>query len=263
MSRVAALLRRGWWWVLDYAYVTRWQLQGLARRGDATAYLQPVETSGVRAPRPPVVLLPGVYERWEFMRPVADLLREQGHPVHVVTGLRWNTAAVPAGAAVVAAYLREQDLRDVLVVAHSKGGLIGKYVMLHEDPDGRVVRMIAVATPFAGSVYARLFLLPSIRAFSPRNRTLRALGEQLEVNRRITSVWGAFDPHIPGGSRLEGATNVPLRTSGHFRIIGQQELLDAVARAAGDPVADETPDRAPDERPEQAADHGHGGQATS
>src|SRR5690606_5039800 len=125
-----------------------------------------------------------------------------------------------------------QDLRDVLLVAHSKGGLIGKYAMLHEDPDGRIERMIAIATPFAGSVYARLFLVRAIRAFSPRDPTLRMLGEQLEVNRRITSVWGAFDPHIPGGSRLDGATNVPLRTSGHFRIIGQMELLDAVERAA-------------------------------
>ena len=86
---------------------------------------------------------------------------------------------------------------------------------------------------FAASV---CLLIPAVRALSPRDRTLRSLGEQLEVNSRITSIWGAFDPHIPGGSRLEGATNVRLRTSGHFRVLGQAELLDAVARAAARPV---------------------------
>ncbi|MFK5635597.1 MULTISPECIES: esterase/lipase family protein [unclassified Ornithinimicrobium] len=219
------LPRRGLLWLLDYTYVAWWQAHGLLFRSDETAYLDP-DAGGQ-----PVVLLPGIYERWQFMRPVADLLHDRGHPVHVVARLRWNTSPVDASAQLVADYLEEHDLRGVLLVAHSKGGLIGKSVMLHEEAGRRVDRMVAIATPFSGSVYARLFLLPAVRALSPRDRTLRSLAEQLEVNSRITSIWGAFDPHIPGGSHLEGATNVRLRTSGHFRILGRPELLDAVARA--------------------------------
>lgn len=235
MRRWARPAVNGWLWLLDYAYVGYWQVHGFLFRVDPGAYLDPAATGR------PVLLLPGIYERWQFMRPVADLLRERGHPVHVVDRLSWNTATVTASADLVAAYLEEHDLRDVLVVAHSKGGLIGKYTMLHTDPEGRIARMIAIATPFAGSLYARFFLLPSIRAFSPRDRTLKMLAEQLEVNSHITSIWGAFDPHIPGGSRLEGATNVALRSSGHFRIIRQRELLEAVERAA----RDEPPPAAP------------------
>lgn len=226
MRPLAGLARNARSWLLDYAYVGYWQVRGLLFRVDPSSYLDPYATAA------PVLLLPGVYEQWQFMRPVADLLHGLGHPVHVVSGLRWNTAPLAESAAVVAAYLEEKDLRGVLVVAHSKGGLIGKYAMLHEDPRGRIARMITVATPFAGSVYARFFLVRAVRSLAPGDRTLRSLAKQLEVNARITSIWGAFDPHIPGGSRLEGATNVPLRTSGHFRIIGQQELLDAVERAA-------------------------------
>jgi alpha-beta hydrolase superfamily lysophospholipase len=228
--RATSLLRTAWLWLLDYAYVGRWQVQGLFSPADETVYLAP------GAAGQPVVLLPGVYERWQFMRPVADLLQGLGHPVHVVARLRWNAAPLAASARLVADHLEQHDLRDVLVVAHSKGGLIGKSLMLDERAGPRIDRMIAIATPFSGSVYAQLFLLPAVRALSPRDRTLRSLGEQLEVNSRITSIWGAFDPHIPGGSRLEGATNVRLRTSGHFRVLGQAELLDAVARAAARPV---------------------------
>lgn len=230
MSRLSQILRNGRLWLLDYAYGSYWQLHGLLRPSDATAYLR-VAGQG----RSAVVLLPGIYERWQFMRPVADMLHDRGHPVHVVDRLRWNTAPVAASAGHVGAYLQEHNLRDVAVIAHSKGGLIGKYAMLHEDPERRIRQMVAIATPFAGSPYARFFLLRSVRAFSPADQTLRALAEQLEVNSRITSIWGAFDPHIPGGSRLEGAINVVLRTSGHFRILGQPELLEAVDRAVGAP----------------------------
>lgn len=230
----ARLAGRAWAWVLDYAYVVYWQAHGLVVREDPATY-QDLPEAHRHPPRRPVLLLPGVYERWQFMRPVADLLHALGHPVHVVTRLRWNTAPVVASAELVAAYLEEHYLREVIVVAHSKGGLIGKYTMTHLDPEERIDRMVAVATPFGGSVYARLFLLPAVRAFSPSNRTLRLLGEELRVNHRITSIWGEFDPHIPGGSSLEGATNVELPVSGHFRILGQQELLDAVSGAVEAP----------------------------
>ena len=219
------LLARARLWLLDYLYAGFWQAHGILR-ADPDRELDPAATGQ------PVLLLPGVYERWQFMRPLADALAERGHPIHVVPDLGWNTRTIAVSADAVGDFLEERDLRDVVIVAHSKGGLIGKHAMLHQDPQGRIDRMIAVATPFVGSVYARLFLLRSVRAFSPRDRTLRRLAEQLEVNARITSIWGAFDPHIPGGSRLDGATNIVLRTSGHFRILRQPELVAAVVHAA-------------------------------
>jgi triacylglycerol lipase len=222
---VRRLLGNAWFWLLDYLYVAYWQVQGFLFRVDPGTYRNEGATGR------PVLLLPGIYETWQFMRPVADLLRDRGHPVYVVTSLGWNTASIKASADRVAAYLAEQDLRDVLIVAHSKGGLIGKYTMLRCDPEARIARMVAISTPFSGSVYARYVLMRSIRDFSPADTTLRMLREHLGVNARITSIWGTFDPHIPGGSRLDGATNILLKASGHFRIFGTQELLDTVERA--------------------------------
>ena len=71
----------------------------------------------------------------------------------------------------------------MVLVAHSKGGLIGKLAMLREDPDGRIDSMIAVNTPFAGSSYARWFLVPSVRAFIPTDATIVALAAERERER--------------------------------------------------------------------------------
>ncbi|NKX53496.1 alpha/beta hydrolase [Arthrobacter sp. E918] len=225
------LAARGWWWTLDYAYAAYWQLRGLLFPADPAPYLQ--------APRRdrPVLLIPGVYENWQFMHRIAELLHGAGHPVHVVSLLGYNRGEVPRMAALVSAYLEEADLRDVTIVAHSKGGLVGKRAMILPASAGRIRHMVAVNSPFAGSVYARLFLLPSIRAFSPRNGELRALAADLSVNHRITSVYSTFDPHIPGGSYLPGARNIQLDSAGHFRTLEDPALPGILLQALAEPDA--------------------------
>ncbi len=193
------------------------------RAGDPAAYL-----GGAKQP---VVVLPGVYEHWEFMRPIAERLHENGHPVHIVAALGRNVAPIPDAAASVYRYLVENDLRDVILVGHSKGGLIGKHIMLVDDTDGRVERMVAVASPFAGSRYARYIPARPLQQFVPTAETLRMLAADASVNARITSIYPRFDGHIPDGSALEGATNIEVSARGHFRVLVEKQSIDAIIRA--------------------------------
>jgi triacylglycerol lipase len=213
------VLRQTWWRVRDYAAVLGWQAAGILSR---------VDPHDLRTPErpvvPPVVLLPGVYESWHFLLPLATALHTRGVRVHVLPELGRNRRPIPAGAALLGRYVASQDLHDVVLVAHSKGGLIGKLAMLREDPDGRIVSMIAVNTPFAGSAYARWFVAPAVRAFIPSDPTIVALAAERAVNSRITSVHSRWDPHIPGGSELEGAQDVVLDTPGHFRPLADPRL---------------------------------------
>lgn len=219
------VLRRAWWWALDYAYAGYWQLRAsLARTG--AAHLG-------EGTRRPVIVIPGIYETWQFMRPMVDALHEAGHPVHVVTMLQNNRIPVDRAATLVAEYLQREDLTEVAIVAHSKGGLIGKYLMMQADAGARVHSMVAVCTPFAGSRYARYMLLPSLRAFSPTHPITGRLAREVAVNARITSIFGEFDPHIPEGSELEGGTNIRLPVGGHFRILSDGDCIKAVLFAVG------------------------------
>ena len=215
---------RLWGWVLDYAFVTYWMLHALSARSRPDELLRPD-----LAPGSPVLLIPGVFESWRFMQPVAGHLFRSGHPVHVLDKLGYNTGAIPQMAQVVTDYLADRDLRDVTVIAHSKGGLIGKYACADPATLSRVRHLITVNTPFSGSRYAYLFLLPSVRMFTPTSSMIRQLEASSAINGRISSLYSVFDPHIPETGHLRGAENILLGTIGHFRPLGDPATLNIIS----------------------------------
>jgi len=219
------LLQRLWGWLLDYCYLVYWMVRGLLSRSSPDQFLRPAKPSPT-----PILLIPGVYENWRFMRPIAAHLYRAGHPVHVVKKLGFNSGAIPAMAVIVSEYLKSLDVRDVVLIAHSKGGLICKHALGDPDTFPRVKHVIAINTPFSGSRYANLFLLPSVRMFMPKGAVIRQLALNLAINRQISSLYSVFDPHIPETSHLEGAENIVLPTIGHFRPVGDALTLEAIDR---------------------------------
>ena len=214
------LLRRAGWWIRDYAYAIAWQARAAIDRTDPASF-----ADGSRAP---IIVLPGVYETWQFMRPLVTAMHDHGHPVHVVKALHRNRRPIVELAQDVTAFLAEADLRDVIIVAHSKGGLAGKLVMAGSE-GSRVRSMRAIATPFGGSRYARIMPWRTLRAFSPLDPDIIDLARQQEANARIVSVYPRFDPHIPEGSELPGAKNVPLDAGGHFWVLEHPRVLAELA----------------------------------
>lgn len=211
--------------VVDYAWAYRVRLAAL-RRHDPSRL--------ARGTRRPVLLLPGVYETWHFLEAVGVHLNAHGHPVHVVPTFGRNLLPIPEMAELAGDYVETHDLSDVAIVAHSKGGLIGKTLMLADNRGARVSLMVAINAPFAGSEYAHLVPIRTLREFVPTHQTIVTLSGAAEVNAHITSIYSSWDPIIPNGSNLAGATNLELPVTGHFRILDRGDLLEAVARAVAD-----------------------------
>ena len=226
---VKNLFINGWAWLLDYVYVIFWQVHGIIRPLNPTQYLS--KNTGGTEQQIPVVLLPGIYENWQFMKPLADMLYNQGYSVHVIPDIGRTTGRVEDLAAQVKKYLVEHRLTQCILVAHSKGGLIGKNVLIDPEAEKRVRGMIALNTPFSGSPYAHFIPVKSVRDFIPNSPTLATLAQNSLVNARIISIYGLFDPHIPKGSYLEGAENIQLAIRGHFRILHNTKVHETVLAA--------------------------------
>lgn len=227
--RVRRVLSGVFAFVLDWLYVGWWQVFSLFTSNDVRQYLDHAE------PRDTVVImLPGVYEPWRFMKPLSDLLYRSGYHVYVIPGLGYNTGHVPQMADIVRRFIEELDSPSIVLVAHSKGGLIGKYLLAHDNADGRVKHLMAINSPFAGSIYANFAPVQTVRIFSTRDATIRRLQLNRNVNRTITSIYSVFDPNIPRGSHLEGATNISVDLVGHFRIVGSPELHERLLEVLAD-----------------------------
>jgi len=223
------VLRWALLWVGDMLYAGRVQASALVSRADPAAFEHPAPPA-----RRPVLLLAGVFETWHFMLPIACALYELGHPVYVVPDLGHNRLSIAQSADVVAGYLSRRGLDGMAVVAHSKGGLITKYLMVNSP--GLVDTAVTVCTPYSGSRYARWAPTSTLRVFAPGGDVTRTLAANLEANGRITSVWGSFDPVVPEGSELEAARNIRLPVPGHFRILASRQLRDVIVAALDGPA---------------------------
>ena len=237
----AALRRRAavaWWAGADWLYAARWELRSL-RRGSPSP-----EHAAATGGAVPVVLVPGVFESWRFLEPLIEVLHGAGHPVHVVSSLGFNGGEIPEAALAVRRHVDEQGLGlegGLALVGHSKGGLIGKQLLVHHNADGRFRQLVAVNSPFSGSSLARFVPLRAVRVFAPGGQLLRTLSAVQDVNASITSVYSRTDPNIPGSSRLEGARNVSIDTVGHFRLLADPRLARAVLSALAGPGSAQRP----------------------
>jgi hypothetical protein len=214
--------RAGFLWARDYALSALMWAATIAAPTDPELF-----ASGSSRP---VVVLPGSGENWRFLRPLIARVHEAGHPVRVLPELAFTRGSIDGGAALLLDHLERNDLRGVTLLAHSKGGLIGKLAMAR-DTGSRIEAMVALATPWIGSSRAELLPLRHLRGLRPGAPLIESLALQTAPNARITSIYASWDEHVPLGSELEGATNIVLPIEGHARITTHPSAIAAVLDA--------------------------------
>ena len=209
------MIREGVDGLVDWFYGVAWWHRAHLRRESPTAFIDPGPDAHCHTP---LVLLPGIWEPWQYLVPLAKALNAEGHPAWLIPALGSNGSPIASAATIVADFLLAHDLEGVVLVAHSKGGLVGKAVMLEPSVAGRVRGLVALSTPFKGSSLAwPIFRRSPLGIFAPTGSTINDLAAQQDVNARIVSIQPRHDQVIPEGSALPGAHNVTLELSGHFR----------------------------------------------
>lgn len=184
----------------------------------------------IEANKCPIILIPGVYEKWHFLKALADPLSRLGHPVYALQRLGYNTKEIHQSAQLILELIGEKDLRNVIILAHSKGGLIGKDLLAFNNKDKRIKKMIAIATPFAGSYAMRFFRHRPFEELHPEHKTIKELQAQEQVNNKVISIFGIFDNHVwPTEScRLSGAKNIQVNSHGHHQILSNKKVKEIV-----------------------------------
>src|SRR5258708_5858102 len=191
----------------------------------------------------PVILIPGILGKWGYMKELGDKLSLRGHPVYIIPELEMNIFSIPfsakmlralviravptpfhvqprviKGAETVRKFIEQKNLKGAIIVAHSKGGLIGKYLLSHYNPDHRVLGMVTISTPFAGSALAKFIPHQAFKELKTDSEIIADLERHKKTNSQIISVFPEFDTHIwsKSGSYLQGAAdNIQVPVGGH------------------------------------------------
>ena len=209
----------------DYMHVIQKQAVTFIYRKPPKHYLDYIEDG-----KQPIILIPGIYEKWQFLKEVSDPLSQQGHPVYAIENLGYNIETVDDSAKLIHEFILEKKLENVIIISHSKGGLIGKYLLTYFNAEGRIKKLIAIASPFSGSNIVKYIPLPGTKELHPESEMLRKLTESKQENRLIVSICGTYDNHVwPETSCfLDGAKNIQVKAHGHHQMLAHKDLKQTV-----------------------------------
>jgi pimeloyl-ACP methyl ester carboxylesterase len=179
----------------------------------------------------PIIILQGVFNKWGFMKKMADDLSNLGYSIYVLPELGNNTRNVSDAADIVNGFIRENNLKNVIIVGHSKGGLIGKYILIYFNKEERVKGLVAIATPFYGSKLANVYKFVKSNEYLPDHPTIKELSSHMEVNRKIITINPSEDNIVLSdkGAMLDGALeNINVKVAGHHRIVFDKETKEKI-----------------------------------
>ncbi len=250
-----SIIKKARSWAIDYVYMARGNALMTIHKNPPKHYL-----GYVVAGKAPVILIPGITTKWGFMKRLGDRISLAGHPVYVVPKLQYNIFNIPMSAQKVWNVICDitqqtghtssntQEISDkirvltethgiagAVLVTHSKGGLIGKYLLIHHNHSRQVKGLVAIAAPFSGSRIAHLIPHNAFKELRTDSEIIRELSGHTTVNRRIISIMPEFDNHVLEGSYLnEALDNIIVPIHGHHKILFnsdvQNKVLESVER---------------------------------
>ncbi|MGY5763663.1 esterase/lipase family protein [Brachybacterium sp. DNPG3] len=184
--------------------------------------------------RTTVLVLPGILENDRYLRPLLAHLGAQGHHVVTVPRLGLNLRTVETSLELAFAALEAAGRPETVILAHSKGGLIGRAMLSDPRSHGALHGMVAIAAPFHGSLLwprvqeTRLVQASPLGLFHPRSRHLSRTDRPHPSDARIVSLLPRGDQVVTEGSALDGARNIELPVAGHFGSVHDPACWDLV-----------------------------------
>ncbi|MHB8585022.1 MAG: esterase/lipase family protein [Thermoplasmatota archaeon] len=190
-----------------------------------------MNTADDRTPsrRPTVVLVPGAFGQdfvyWNIVRRALD---EQGIRSHTITFPRLTLSDLTTSARRLASRLdviraAEGD-PEIVLVAHSLGGLISRYYLnfLRQDADVRLLMCLGV--PHRGTVAAATgVLLKGARQALPGSPFLKRLNSVAHRGPPILNIYSSSDfvvfPQSSAKLEVPGVVNVDVPLVGHWGLL--------------------------------------------
>ncbi len=170
-----------------------------------------------------VILLPGFGEPWTFLQTIAEDLNKLGYAIHVEQKLTYNFHSLEKSVFLLKTYIEEQKLKNVILLSHSKGGLIAKQYM-DTFTDNNISLSISIATPYHGTPLAYLWIF-SLKELTPNSQAIKQILNNTKNNHKILNIYAKVDSIIASSKKpvLQGAENILIDVIGHTNILEHKQ----------------------------------------
>ena len=142
-------------------------------------------------------------------------------------------STAPQIAAKIAQIERDTGASQVVIVAHSMGGLVARSYIRAFGPS-HVRRLVTIGTPFAGSMHAWLMSGAALADMRPGSPYLAALAQPTGDEQAVptVSIWSWHDSMVTpqDSSRLPYGQNVVLAKIAHNALLGDEGVQRRVAQ---------------------------------
>lgn len=196
-----------------------------------------------RSGRLPIILVQGYAEpSWYFMYGIYRNLKKNGwnniYPVNLFPNINDIREQARIIAKKVEQIKEEQKVSKIDYVAHSMGGLIGRYYIQELNGYKNINNYVSIATPHYGTYTAFLGIGEAAKQMRPKSDFLNKLnsGDFIKPGVKYTSIWTKTDEIvIPAESALlQGSNMMPdIKYVGHFFILWSEETYKQIRETLG------------------------------
>ena len=165
------------------------------------------------------------------MKKLSDAISLEGHPVYIAPELGHNLKSVPTQSKIIEKIITDNSLQGVVIVAHSKGGLIAKHLLNHSPVSPQIKKIIAIATPFHGSHLTKYLVGKFFKELHPNSEIIQTLNSKCDLDNKICTITPTFDNHVwhPNQSKLPTAsTNQLAKVRGHHKILFDSQTIKTI-----------------------------------
>lgn len=176
-----------------------------------------------------VVFVPGFGARATYYWELCEYLNQHGYKVITIPALGQSLRKVSNEARIVARALTNMNhTRNVVFVAHSKGGVTVKYILDHH-PEIQVKKCITLGAPFGGT-YLCCLSIYHLDELMPRSSLIQKIQKSGENNHLIHQIVPRIDNHvIPYSSLLLAGAHIHWTSVfGHTLLSQEPEALEKV-----------------------------------
>ncbi len=184
---------------------------------------------------PPILLIHGYICNGAYWWPLVRFLRARGIHALYTINLEPAYGSIDGCAAQISkrvnAILSERGAKQVILVAHSMGGLAARAYARTDEGAARVLRLITLATPHHGTLLALASPTRNAVEMRPRSTFLAGLDRaDKPLRARMVAIFSEDDNVVfPQHSQaLEGATNIAVSGVGHVAMSFSPKIQELV-----------------------------------